>query len=215
LRILYGCIAALILGLAIYSNTIFGFLNTSASQWVIYFLATAAGASEFLIPNIARSNKIKGVSESKSIFNKNEVREDIGKSGPTEKKMANNKNTNNNENIETLNQQNEVPDQMQEEVVPDNNKSIEEIAAIDENREDKQDHETFYQPNVELNKMVEQDGDINNSAEKMIVIYDKKKQDDHKTSRHENENQKPNTKLQEELKINDQLVQGKMDLQDY
>ena len=215
LRILYGCIAALILGLAIYSNIIFGFLNTSASQWVIYFLATAAGASEFLIPNIVRSKKIKRVAESKSIFNKNEVREDNDKSSATEKKMANNRSINNNEDIETLYQQNEVSDQMQEEVVPDNNKSIEEIAVINENKEDEQDPETFYQPNVELNKIIEQDGDINNSAEEMIVIYNKKKQDDHKTSRHENENQKPNTQLQEEFKINDQLVQGKMDLLDY
>jgi hypothetical protein len=50
----------------------------------------------------------------------------------------------------------------------------------------------------------------------MTVIYDKKKdQEDHKTLRYENENQKSNNKLQEEFKITEQLVQGKMDLQDY
>ncbi len=48
LRVLYGCIAAFILGLAIYSNTILGFLNnaTRSQSWVIYFLAAIAGASE-------------------------------------------------------------------------------------------------------------------------------------------------------------------------
>ena len=54
LRVLYGCAAALIFTLAIYSNTIFGFLNTTAvtQPWVIYFFATIAGATEFLIPNL-------------------------------------------------------------------------------------------------------------------------------------------------------------------
>lgn len=58
LRVLYGCIAALIFTLAIYSNTILGFLNSAAiaQPWVIYFFATMAGATEFLVPNLIKKN---------------------------------------------------------------------------------------------------------------------------------------------------------------
>ena len=57
LRVLYGCIAGLIFTLAIYSNTILGFLNTAAANqpWVIYFFATMAGASEFLVPGLIKA----------------------------------------------------------------------------------------------------------------------------------------------------------------
>jgi hypothetical protein len=214
LRILYGCIAALILGLAIYSNTIFGFLNTSASQWVIYFLAAVAGASEFLIPNVIRSVKAKRGNESTSIFKEKDVTEEPDKSSATEKRIVNS--INNNDDAETLHQQNKETDKMQEEADIDKNGSIEEIVMIEENKENEQPDETLYQLNKELDEVLEQDGDINNTSEEMTVIYDKKKdQEDHKTLRYENENQKSNNKLQEEFKITEQLVQGKMDLQDY
>jgi hypothetical protein len=214
LKILYGCIAALILGLAVYSNTIFGFLNTSASQWVIYFLATIAGASEFLVPNLVRSIKTKRGNENPSIFKEKEVKEDIDNHSLTEKRIVNNSNIDNNEDIETLHQQNKETDKMQEEEDFDKNRSIEEMVIVDEIKVNEQDHETLYQLNGESDKILEQDGDINNSVGEMSVIYDKKNdREDHKTLRREN--QKPNNKLQEEFKITEQLVQGKMDLQDY
>lgn len=61
LRVLYGCIAALIFTLAIYSNTILGFLNSAAiaQPWVVYFFAAMAGATEFLVPNLINKNMME------------------------------------------------------------------------------------------------------------------------------------------------------------
>lgn len=61
LRIVYGCVAGLILTLAIYSNTFLGFLNTASvnQPWVIYFFAAMAGASEFLVPNLIKATVTK------------------------------------------------------------------------------------------------------------------------------------------------------------
>ncbi len=63
LRIVYGCIAGLILTLAIYSNTFLGFLNTASvnQPWVIYFFAAMAGASEFLVPNLIKPTVTKSL----------------------------------------------------------------------------------------------------------------------------------------------------------
>jgi hypothetical protein len=136
LRVLYGCIAGLILALAIYSNTIFGFLNNAAGSqsWVIYFLATIAGASEFLVPNIVRNTGAVRNTVMKSVF-KEKKEDDSNKKKVTEKPVM-----------------------------------------IYEDKRDGDDNKTVYEQNEGINKM---------------------------------------NKMQEEIKITGQVVQGKINLQDY
>jgi hypothetical protein len=55
LRIIYGLIAGVIIGIGIKADILFGFLNLSGtSTYVLPFLGAIGGASEFLLPNIIK-----------------------------------------------------------------------------------------------------------------------------------------------------------------
>jgi len=241
LRILYGCIAALILGLAIYSNTILGFLNTAANQWVIYFLTAIAGISEFLVPNIIRSTVTENY-ETTSMFKEKEVRGDISKNIPREEKIMNYENLDDEESNEILHQQNEAhnkilegadaelmeemmtyqnkaniennktpdqPDKIQEEDF-NLNRSPEKITMTYEDAEVRESYEVLRQENEEP---YEEEADKNTLIDESSMIYTSRPQ------QQSNETLNPeieqSNKSQEDIKIMRQMVQGKMDLQDY
>lgn len=169
LRVLYGCIAALILSLAIYSNIILGFLNNTTSgnqSWVIYFLAIIAGATEFLIPNFIKNTENAGGAKTKPLLEEKDD-DDNSKNKITEKTVMIYKNRENG-NEELVNIQAEG---VAENMVTEKTTMLYENEN-DESGENDENDIIKHKQNEELVKIQEENVAENILTEKTIVLYE-------------------------------------------
>src|SRR6266496_3146866 len=231
LRVLYGCIAALILSLAIYSNIILGFLNNTTSgnqSWVIYFLAIIAGATEFLIPNFIKNTENAGGAKTKPLLEEKDD-DDNSKNKITEKtamiyENENDESGENDENDIIKHKQNEELVKIQEENVAENILTEKTIVLYEnenennESEEDEEDDRIMYKQNEEPVKIQEEDAGKNTLTENPIMIYENENKENGEDEQNDRilhkQNEEPG-KIPGEIKITKQLVQGKINLQDY